>query len=142
MGLDAVVFLDIDNLSDSLPKEKLQIDEDTGELYFVHLRPPDISRDFAVAKEIRIGNISAIGTLRREVAQLLGEESFIVQKLLYSGSHSGDFIGLSSLSELELELSELEALGGQLQNEVSSMVSKLRALASEAKKQGNPIVFL
>src|SRR5689334_19584624 len=56
----------------------------------------------------RLGNISLIGSLRSELQAESSRFPVLLTKVIYSGSHAGDFLALDAISVLQ---QELEALG-------------------------------
>jgi hypothetical protein len=72
------------------------------------------------------------------VRDVLGDESLITQRILYSGSHSGDSIGLDMVPELVREIGSLRALECQ---ELTSFLTALESLTASALAERNPIVF-
>jgi hypothetical protein len=57
----------------------------------------------------RLGNISLIGLLRAELQREPGDFPLLLTKVLYSGSHCGDFLPVDSVLTLQ---QEVEALSG------------------------------
>jgi hypothetical protein len=93
----------------------------------------------AVAR--RLGNVALISTLSDEVSQLIGPETLLERKVLYSGVHSGDAIPLQDLGELSAELSRINETG-RSSPPMQEFVSALRQLIQAAQDEGNPIVFV
>lgn len=56
----------------------------------------------------RLGNIALVGLLRAELAR--DQEAFplLLKKVLYNGSHCGDWLPLNLISELRMELEKLK----------------------------------
>jgi hypothetical protein len=141
MGLDAVVYRNKTHLKLGPDEKVAQLVPQTGEVYF---ESDALSREYrhqlkAVAN--RLGNVTEISTLREEVARLIGPNAFIVQKILYSGTHSGDTIPVELLSSLSTELSLLRGTCEQ-SSELRGLISSLEELIRAAKDEANPIVFV
>ena len=97
--------------------------------------------DHREAVSHRLGNVALIGTLRDEVSRLIGPESFLERKVLYSGVHSGDTIPLQELDELSAELSRIRDIG-RSSAYMRELAGALEQLIQAAKNEGNPIVFV
>jgi len=114
---------------------------ETGEVYFEN---DQLSRKYQrqlEAVEHRLGNIAEISALREEAARLIQPESIVLQKVLYSGTHSGDTIPVQSLSSLAAEINSINNASHQ-SPELRRFVSSLEELIRAAKDEGNPIVFV
>ena len=141
MGLDAIVYRNRKHLEMGRDEEHAKVIPETGEVYFEDdklARKYDHRRK-AVAH--RLGNISAIAELHDEVTRLLGPKSTTVQRILYSGTHSGDAIPLTDLPELSAELHAIRQ-SGRGSPHLCLLVSALEELIQAAKDEGNPIVFV
>lgn len=142
MGLNAVVYRkkehlhlcpDDDDHAIVVPK--------TGEVYF---EDPKLDKKYLNKREAvahRLGNVSLISSLSDEVSQLIGPESFIERKILYSGAHSGDSIPLQELDELSAELRRIRETS-RSSTYMRELVSALEELIQAATNEGNPIVFV
>ena len=142
MGLDAVVYVNASNLAFGVKGTDWEIDYLTGEVSTQNL---DLSKYYP--KELfidikkRFGNTSMIGYLREEVKSVMSEDSVILDKILYSGSHSGDVIGREFLNSLEQELEILTARGNQ-SAQLAKFLEDLSELIESSRRQKNPIVFI
>jgi hypothetical protein len=141
MGLDAVVYRNKVHLKLGADEKDAQVVPQTGEVYFERdalsrARGPQLR---AIAH--RIGNIAEISALREEVARLTGPSGFIVTKIVYSGTHSGDTISVESLSSLSAELTVLRG-ATHLSSELRGFISSLEELIRVAQAESNPIVFV
>ena len=111
MGLNAVVYRKREHLQLGPDEEHATLVPETGEVYF---EDPKLDRKYVHKREAvthRLGNITAISILSDEVSQLIGPESFLDRKILYSGAHSGDAIPLQELDELSAELNRISETG-------------------------------
>jgi hypothetical protein len=141
MGLDAVVYRKKEHLQLGPDEEHATLIPETGEVYFEN---PKLDKKYLHKREAvthRLGNITAISTLSDELSKLIGPQSFLERKVLYSGTHSGDFISIVDLDRLSAELGRVHATGlsSPLMQE---FVSALEELIQAAKEEGNPIVFV
>jgi hypothetical protein len=141
MGLDAAVYRNSKHLKLGPDEREAQLDRETGEVYFENAELSRKYRSELRAAHHRLGNIDAISFLRSEVSRLLGPESLLIQKVLYSGTHCGDIISLDSIAPLWVELAGIESAANQstcLRDFVAAMQELIRAAADES----NPIVFV
>jgi hypothetical protein len=141
MGLDAVVYRNREHLELGRDEEHAKVIPQSGEVYFEDdklARKRDHRRE-AVAH--RLGNISAIAELRDEVARVIGPQSMTIQKILYSGTHSGDAIPLRELPELSAELQAIRQ-SGRGSARLHQFVGALEKLIQAANEEGNPVVFV
>ena len=141
MGLNAIVYRNIGRLQLGRDKEHAKLDPPTGEVYF---EDPKLDKKYFLKREAvahRLGNVTAIAILREEVARLLGPESFLESKVLYSGFHSGDAIPLDELDKLSADLHHIGETG-RASPLMLELASALEALIQGAKNEGNPIVFV
>jgi len=140
VGLNVVVYRKREHLQLGPDEEHATLIPETGEVYF---EDPKLDRKYLHKREAvahRLGNIALISTLREEAACLIGSGSFVVRKILYSGTHSGDAIPLHELDELSAELNSISETG-QSSPIMQEFVSALQQLIQAAKDEGNPIAF-
>jgi len=141
MGLDAVVYRNRAHIELGRDAEYAKQDPRTGEVYFEDLilsRKYDRERE-AVSR--RLGNVAAVADLVEQVVQLLGSDSFIAQKILYSGTHSGDSIPLKDIPELAAELHAIRQ-SARLSPLLGEFLNAFEELIKAANDEGNPIVFV
>jgi hypothetical protein len=141
VGLNAVVYRKREHLQLGPDEEHATLVPETGEVYF---EDPKLDRKYLHKREAvthRLGNITAISILSDEVSQLIGPESFLERKILYSGTHSGDAIPLQELDELSAELNRIRETG-RSSPMIQEFVSALQQLIQAAKDECNPIVFV
>ncbi len=142
MGLDAVVYRNKANIELGEKLDKAKIDERTGEIYFENeIDDRETPRDLIEAAEYRIGNIAEVDSLRDEIATLLGPGNQIGDKVLYSGSHSGDVIPVDQLPRLAGEIESIQKMN-RSSKELSRFLENLKALINAAINENNPIVFV
>ncbi len=143
MGLDAVVYRSKKNLPFDADALGATLDSSTGEYCF---SDPAVEREFPletrIALEKRIGNIALVAALRDEAEQALDENSVIMSKVLYSGTHAGDAIPLELMPVLHEELLLLREYAAQNGTEdLKQFVCDMEELVAAANREGNPIVF-
>lgn len=141
MGLDAVVYRNRRHLNLGLDDRFALLHLETGEVFFESNELSSKYLDQCRATSHRLGNMSAVSALREEATRLVGPNSALVQKALYSGTHSGDTIAGESLSELAAELDSIKKTK-QLSPEFRLFLEALEDLISVAKREDNPIVFV
>lgn len=140
MGLDAFVFLNKQHLPFDADALGAEFDAETGEYFFYDVElDRKYSRQARTACYKRIGNINAVAQLRAEARLVLGEESIVLSRVLYSGTHSGDTLKVELIPTLERELPRLQSATSSL--EMLEFIRNLEELARVAKVEGNPIVF-
>ena len=127
MGLDAVVYLRPEAVSDS----QSVTDEHAT-----------LSSDDVPAIHKRLGNVSMIGWLADETVPLVGRDSILLKKVLYSGSHSGDSIGLEDLDRLESEIKVLTESLTTRSSDLEKFLKDMSDLISKAREEAMPIVFV
>lgn len=145
MGLDARVYIHRDHLPIDVADSQARVDEETGEVFFddPSLVPPGLE---FVALEKSLGNVAMIHYLAEKIKDVLNEasasESLLLKKVLYSGSHAGDWIGKEDLARLREEIvSVLSLTEGYGSAELQKFLEDMRELADRAEEEGNPIVF-
>ena len=141
MGLDAVVYTDKENLDLGSDGQSAKHDKKTGEVYFDDDGLSRKHRSKLRGAHRRLGNISSIAALRYEVGQLLGPQSVLLEKVLYSGTHCGDVLSSESLPKLSAELVSIRK-AGQRSPLLDELITSLEDLVRAAVSQRNPIVFV
>lgn len=143
MGLDAVVYKNRAALGLGRHSSAALVVPETGETYFDQ---PHLYRRYPTghfeAVSFRIGNVSSVFELLQEVNKLIGNDSFIARRVVYSGSHSGDTIDVGELAELAQEVATLSESGVSKSSQLSEFLDQLRALINAARVNNNPIVFV
>jgi len=130
MGLDAVVYFRPDTVA--YRGGQPNADSETG---FLLEEIPVIRK--------RLGNASMIASIADEILPLLGPDSLLLSKVLYSGSHSGDSIGVQELDTLDAEISRTKVKGSaSLSPVLETFLQNMSDLVREAKDQKSPIVFV
>jgi hypothetical protein len=145
LGLNAVVYHSRATLSIDVESLGAVRNDLTGEYYFsTPEHDGEFPREVFIAREFWIGNVEGVAELRDELSALLqGDQSILLEKCFYSGSHSGDLIDLVSLSALESEISTLlERRKLALSQYLLSVLRGMLELVETAKAENNPIVFV
>lgn len=146
MGLAAVVYLDKENIKIDFDKDALRFDDRTGEVYVDDIiASQSYPEDMFIAIYKNLGNIMAIAEIRKEIIDMSHEESSVLlEKVLYSGSHSGDIIEVKDLTALEFEINMIKGKTVEYvsDNIVILFLQSMEELVQAAKKQVNPIVFI
>jgi hypothetical protein len=91
-----------------------------------------------------IGNIALVCVLRNELQKWSENFQIILEKILYSGTHAGDFLTLEDIEKLSKEIDFLEKLRGsteQNQEFLNDFRVKLCDLVQASTKVSKPISF-
>jgi hypothetical protein len=91
-----------------------------------------------------IGNIAAVSLLREVLSPYPEAFKITLSKIIYSGTHCGDFIAADQVSGLKPELealSELHSDDALSEEWIRHFESQLRELVETALKTGKPISF-
>jgi hypothetical protein len=145
VSLNALVYRSRGSLNIDVEALGAVRDDRTGEYYFpTPEHNGELPRDAFIAFEFWIGNVMGVAELRAELAPIIKrEDSLLLQKCLYSGSHSGDVIECALLPTLEHEVRELlDSHGSKLSECLISVLHGILALIESARKENNPIVFV
>ncbi len=140
MGLDAVVYRSAQAVVRAYGADSVLTDPMTGEAYARPGSSLKIPRDVTVATSRRLGNVGEIAFIRTALGEMIGHNGgpeSIVARIVSSGSHSGDVIGVDELPRLGRELRRLQATDVL---ELKSFVEALLLLLAAALRENNPIV--
>jgi len=132
MGLDAVVYA-------GTPKQ-LEVESgwEDAKGKALDLRPQEVT-----AMHKRLGNASMIASLADEIRPFIENDSLLLSRVLYSGSHSGDEIGFPDIDTLDSEIKSIRAKSGESPSKaLENFLKDMSDLVENAKEQGNPIVFI
>lgn len=92
-----------------------------------------------------LGNVALIGYIRDEVQKLSKRTStaygILTLKVIYNGTHSGDFLSSEEVLRLEDELESLRKVGTLKDPHVDEFLRKLEDLVEKSLSVGKPIVF-
>jgi|GEM_PF-2762013 hypothetical protein len=147
MGLDAAVYRRLEELP--FTSEDLRFitaDPRTGQIDFEDAALyREWSERVTVVKR-RIGNIAFVDLLKAEIERILGHsssETFLIRRVLYNGTHSGDIISGGDLLLLKHEIALVRGIAGrQLSPELENFLTDMEELVSASERNGNPIVFI
>ena len=92
----------------------------------------------------RIGNISLVAGLRQVIGQQPDKFPLILEKVLYSGSHTGDFLTFQEVEAIAAEvamLSEVHPDDEQEEQFLRGFESQLSALVACARRLKKPLAF-
>ena len=145
MSLSAVVYrcratLNID--AESLGATR---DDRTGEYFFPTAQHDGkFPREAFIAYEFWIGDMMGVAELREELCTITNEEdSLLLKRCLYSGTHSGDVIELALLPALEYEVRGLlDRWGMRISEYLIAVLHGILGLIETAKRENNLIVFV
>ena len=144
MGLTARVYTNKNKLLSEIQSSETHVDDETGEIFFDDpTRAPPESE--LVALEKRLGNVALIHSLAEEIRSVVPtkSESFLLDRVLYNGSHSGDFIQVTELDALRREIiSVVDLTEGHGTKELGRFLEDLSELTRMSEEQRNPIVFV
>jgi hypothetical protein len=159
MGLDAVVYCDCfekGRLKEPPPSGcRLEIDRDGSmlcgsdaldvQMAFDQWRlHRACNHDDGVLVHHRIGNVALVAALRAELERFPGQFPLILSKVVYNGTHCGDFIADQDVQRLR---SEVEALADVRYNNpdmeelIREFKSQMSDLVESALRIGKPISF-
>lgn len=92
----------------------------------------------------RLGNIALIARLADELAREAGRFPILLNQVLYSGTHTGDFLSVETMPNLQQELQALAGFKCR-EPEAAAFLAQFRAqmwdLANAAMAVGKPIAF-
>jgi hypothetical protein len=92
----------------------------------------------------RLGNISLVGLLRAELQREAERFPVLVTKVVYSGSHSGDYLRVEEIPALQREielLREFRCGSPKADAFMSEFRAQMSELAATALSIGKPIAF-
>jgi len=103
-----------------------------------------INRRESTSTKSKLSRIDAVTWQRsapfgRRASGLIDPECFVIRKVLYSGTHSGDVIPLNELGELSAELHHIRQID-RTSPQMHQLVDELEDLIQAAKDEVNPIV--
>jgi hypothetical protein len=158
MGLDATVYCDCfergRHRTPPHPEWCVYVDESGARF----AKTADLEQDWAFEKwnvdaceheggvllHHWLGNISAIGLIRETLSQTALQYPIVLSKVIYSGSHGGDYLPFPLVSELQSEvdlLAELHPQNPVAAEWIQDFEQKLRELIDAATQVRKPISF-
>jgi hypothetical protein len=138
MGLDAVVFKNLDRMRRETGRDAFKADPVSGESLTTGGKEVPLKETVLLAK--RLGNIDEVSFLWTAAAALLPPaDSIVLGIVLRTGSHSGDAVPAAAFPKLKVELEVLASRGGA---DLTRFVADMRELLAAAESEGNPIAFV
>jgi hypothetical protein len=158
MGLDAVVHCDCFERgrlrTPPRPEWGVRVDEECGrspttshldeQMAFDAWNSTACEHEDGLLLHHRLGNIALIALLRMLLNPHADRLPVIVKKIIYSGTHAGDFLSLEAVEQLALEIEFLAGVHDEdRRNEkfIRHFERQLRELVDCSRKVGKPIVF-
>ena len=160
MGLHAVVYCDCferGKVRELPPQPELVYVEPSGQVSFKWDAPNADQHRFYdwLAKACdhgpmgelvfhRLGNISLIAFLREILSKTPERFPVLLAKVLYDGTHGGDYLGLEEVSAVAAEVAALRAVGDtQPHNEalIRGFERQMSELVEAAQRLAKPIAF-
>jgi hypothetical protein len=92
----------------------------------------------------RIGNLAQVGLLRGELSREAGKFPIVLEKVIYSGTHAGDYLSLDDVRQLESELRDMDRFvcsDKANQKYIKWFGRQMRELAKAALSVSKPISF-
>jgi len=159
MSLNAIVYCDC------VERQRLRVPHPLPELLFIDdTGHPDIrsndpldedlhdqweaqhpcSHEHFHLKEHWLGNVASVGQIRQELQQLSKDLEYpvLMSKVIYNGSHSGDFLAGEEVVRLRDEIANFRNVEAVAQTaEWNSFLSKLEELVIASLSVRKPISF-
>lgn len=159
MGLDAAVYcncFETGKLKELPPYPDLVFVDNSGNLSYIHdsldvLMEIDrwafnraCEHEDGVLLHHYIGNITRVANLYENLSTESEKFPIILKKILYSGTHCGDFLSSEEVKNLEKEIEHLKDLvfsDEASQDRVNYFRQQLEELTKTALEMGKPISF-
>ncbi len=141
MSLEAVVYKNSEQIKKLFPNLNLSIDTETGESYLsdgVKVSEPP-SNNFAVAVQQWLGNLNSIATIRSALSEY-ELHSPVIDRIIASGSQSGEYIEVSEFPQLKAEIEAYLKL--ETDTSIIEFLKNLLDLVEVGEIEKNPIVFV
>ena len=140
MSLDAVVFKNLKTMQAEFGDGPFDVELQTGDIEPSAGSPLKLPLGATYAADKWLGNVAGIGELRELVEEIFQDrKSVVLERVIYSGSHSGDVLEISYLAQLRAELDILRRNDAGI---IQRFVSDMDELVAAAEREGNPIVFV
>jgi hypothetical protein len=159
MGLDATVYcncFESGRLEESPPNSSSVYVAPDGSLdcksedleallvFDTWLRESACEHKDGVLQHHYIGNLALVGLLREELKRESEKFPTLIEKILYSGTHAGDYLSLADVFDLQVELkalAEFAASDEKKQVYVEGFRLQMQELIGAALSVGKPISF-
>jgi len=141
VSLEAVVYKNSEQIKKLFPNLNLSIDTETGESYLsdgVKVSEPP-SNNFAVAVQQWLGNLNSIATIRSALSEY-ELHSPVIDRIIASGSQSGEYIEVSEFPQLKAEIEAYLKL--ETDTSIIEFLKNLLDLVEVGEIEKNPIVFV
>ena len=92
----------------------------------------------------RIGNIALVAALRQELNRHADQFPLLLSKVLYSGTHCGDFLRVAQVKQLRPEIERLNSVSSgdaKMNSYLKDFANQMAELADASIKIGKPISF-
>jgi len=141
MSLEAVVYKNPEQIKQLFPNLDLCLDIETGESYLSdNVQEADCPKnDFSVSKRQWLGNLNSISIIRSELSES-GIQSPIIERIISSGSQSGEYIEVSEFPQLKTEIESYKKL--KLDASTVEFLKSMSDLVKIGEVENNPIVFV
>lgn len=141
MSLEAVVYKNPEQIKQLFPNLDLCVDIETGESYSPdNVQDADRPKhDFSVSKQQWLGNLNSIAIIRSELSESR-IQSPIIDRIISSGSQSGEYIEVSEFPQLKIEIESYQKL--EFDASVAEFLKNMSDLITIGEAENNPIVFV
>lgn len=141
MSLEAVVYKNPEQIKQLFPNLDLCVDIETGESYLSdNMQEVDRpKKDFSVSKQQWLGNLNSIAIIRSELLES-GVQSPIIDRMISSGSQSGEYIEVSEFPQLKTEIESSQKL--EFDSSIVEFLKNMSGLIKIGEAENNPIVFI
>ena len=95
--------------------------------------------DFSVSKQQWLGNLNSISIIRSELSEN-GIQSPILDRIISSGSQSGEYIEVSEFPQLKTEIESSQKL--KFDTSIVEFLNNMADLIKIGEAENNPIVFV
>lgn len=142
MGLDALVYRNRSAIRQMIGDR--EVDGVTGEPLLDETKNEPELMAKCISMERRLGNAASVGEIHWILTEWgrLNEDGILMNRILSSASHAGDFIPFNDLHGLLSELLEVKSSHLYTHNLIKEFVDEMSALCFAAQKEKNPIVFV
>jgi hypothetical protein len=157
MGLDARVYcncFETGKIKESPPESVLVFVTDDGSLecksedldillaFDQWLRFRACAHQDGILVHHRIGNIALVELLHKELKVEVESYPILLERVLYSGAHTGDYLAFADVENLRAEINNLSALQHTAnQSLITTFQRQMQELVAAALSTGNPISF-
>lgn len=157
MGLDATVYcncFETGKIKEPPPESALVFVADDGSLdskseeldtllaFDQWLRSRACAHQDGILVSHHIGNIALVGLLRAELKAAAKSFPILLERVLYSGVHAGDYLAFADVVNLRVEINNLPTLQHTAnQTLIITFQHQMQELVAAALSTGKPISF-